>query len=294
MTAAPTPPTPTSVPKAAARPPVRAKQTAAKRPAAPPATPRKPFSLRPRLLPLTIFGAVLLLGARVGDIWTAVATGGEFPDVAGVVASQQVTEGLPPDRPAFAATAAAVMPVQVAEAATGPANGAAEPAPGAADPAASPAPAEPAAAQPTGKAEDRAFTPSEVELLQRLQERREQIESRARELDQREALVQVAEQRLDQKIGELDGLKQEIASLIQQVNEQETAQLDSLVKIYETMKPKEAAAVFEQLDEVVLLDVIGRMRESKLAPIFGAMDPAKASRITALRAARPNLPPLPQ
>lgn len=268
-----------TVPAAAARPPVRAKQPVRKAAKASEKAPRRRFSLRPRLIPATIFAAVLLLGARVGDIWTAVATGGEFPDVARVVASQQVTEGLPPLRPAPAEAA----PVQVAEAPA--AQPAAEQPPAAAQPA--PAPA--AAPQP-----ERSFNPSEVELLQRLQERREQLDARARELDQREALVQVAEQRLNQKIGELDALKAEIGKLIQQVNEQEQAQLDSLVKIYETMKPKEAAAVFEQLGDDVLLDVIGRMRESKLAPIFGAMDPARASKITALRAARTNLPALPQ
>ncbi|MFM2044982.1 MAG: putative flagellin protein FlaA [Pseudomonadota bacterium] len=285
-----------------------ARKPAPRKPAASPA-PKRKFSLKPRLLPVTIFAVVLLLGARVGDFWTALATGGPLPGVTPVVADAGVAELVPPTRPEGAEVTAAQPqrplaaqsvgtssvgtssvgvpsrpPVQVAEA-TPPAQA----------PNPTPAPAtSPSAPAAPGTGTDRTFTPNEVEILQRLQERREQLDERSRQLDQREALVQVAEQRLDQKVAELESLKAEIATLLVQVNEQEQARLDSLVKIYETMKPKEAAAVFEGLDKDVLMAVIGRMRESKLAPIFGAMTPQKAAEITALRAQRSNLPTLPQ
>jgi flagellar motility protein MotE (MotC chaperone) len=52
------------------------------------------------------------------------------------------------------------------------------------------------------------------------------------------------------------------------------------VKIYETMKPKDAAPIFEQLEMAILLDVIERMKEAKVAPIIAAMDPQKAKSLT--------------
>jgi len=56
--------------------------------------------------------------------------------------------------------------------------------------------------------------------------------------------------------------------------------MKSLVKIYENMKPKDAAPIFEQLDMDVLLDIVDRMKEAKVAPILAQMNPAKAKEVT--------------
>ena len=73
-------------------------------------------------------------------------------------------------------------------------------------------------------------------------------------------------------------------------DEETEAQMKSLVKIYEAMKPKDAARIFEQLDLVVLLDVIERMKERKTAPILANMDPERAKTITLELAQRRTLP----
>ena len=59
-------------------------------------------------------------------------------------------------------------------------------------------------------------------------------------------------------------------------------QLAALVSLYEGMKPKAAAAVFDKLDNGTLLELTGHMNPRKLSPILAAMDPDKASRITSL------------
>ena len=70
----------------------------------------------------------------------------------------------------------------------------------------------------------------------------------------------------------------------------------SLVKIYEKMKPKDAAQVFERLEMPVLLKVIERMKEAKTAPILAAMDPGKAKAVTVAIAGKDdsNAPPVKQ
>lgn len=55
-----------------------------------------------------------------------------------------------------------------------------------------------------------------------------------------------------------------------------------LVSLYEGMKPKAAAAVFDKLDTGTLLELAAHMNPRKLSPIMAAMDPEKASRITGL------------
>ena len=78
--------------------------------------------------------------------------------------------------------------------------------------------------------------------------------------------------------------------MIEQRDEKQEAQLRSLVKIYENMKPKEAARIFEGLDMTILLEVIDRMKERKSAPILARMDPDKAKEVTVELADRHKLP----
>ncbi len=134
------------------------------------------------------------------------------------------------------------------------------------------------------------MTDEEIELLQSLSARREQLEAREREFEQREVLLLAAERRIDEKIGELGKLQNTIEGLIVQHDDQSDKQMTSLVKIYESMKPKDAARIFEQLDMIVLLDVVERMKERKTAPILASMNPKRAKEITLELAQRRELP----
>ena len=130
----------------------------------------------------------------------------------------------------------------------------------------------------------------EMELLQQLAERRRVLDQRAAEIDPRWALLSAAEERVQLKIDELADLQFTIENLLIQHDEQEEAQMQSLVKIYENMKPKDAARIFEELDMVVLLDVVDRMKERKVAPVLAKMNPDRAKSITLELAQRRELP----
>lgn len=134
------------------------------------------------------------------------------------------------------------------------------------------------------------MTDEELVLLQSLSQRREELEQRAREIDEREVLLKAAEQRIEQRIGELENLQASIEGLLVQHDEQTETQMQSLVKIYESMKPKDAARIFEELDMEVLLEVIERMKERKTAPILANMDPQRAKAVTLELAQRRELP----
>jgi len=254
---------------------------------------------RPRLLPVTIFAAVLLLGTRVVDIWSVLTTGAAFPDVAGVVAETDTGAGAgvaaKPTGTVPATPSPVDSPAKTAPVASKPATGA----PTALVPSPQPTPSiqnagqnMDAAAVPPGFPEG--FTPTDMEILQRLRERREELDQRALDLDQREALLQVAEQRIEQKIAELQTIKADIQKLVGQAGEQQQAQVESLVRIYETMKPKEAARIFEKLDNQILIDVLSRMKESKAAAVMAAMEPARAEQVTVLLHERRKLPEVPE
>ncbi|MEX2630670.1 MAG: hypothetical protein WD341_12095 [Tistlia sp.] len=130
----------------------------------------------------------------------------------------------------------------------------------------------------------------EIELLQALSERRLQLDRRAAEVEQRAALLSAAESKIDEKIGRLESLQAQIEALLVAYDEQEDKQVESLVKIYESMKPKDAARIFEELEMDVLLSVVERMKERKAAPVLAAMNAERAQEVTQELATRRDLP----
>jgi flagellar motility protein MotE (MotC chaperone) len=123
-------------------------------------------------------------------------------------------------------------------------------------------------------------------VLQGLSGRRAELDRRGTELDQREALLKAAEQRIEAKVQELKQLQGTMEALIRRYDEDEEARKKSLVKIFETMKPAEAARIFEQMDMPVLLDIFERMKERNAAPVLAQMHPARAKQVTAELARR--------
>jgi len=134
------------------------------------------------------------------------------------------------------------------------------------------------------------YSDEEIEVLQQLAKRRDELDLRARQIEEREALVKAAEQKMDQKMGELKALQATVEDLLKQRSDAEEAELKSLVKIYENMKPKDAAQVFEELDMDILLEVVDRMNERKAAPILALINPTRAKELTLELADRHNLP----
>jgi flagellar motility protein MotE (MotC chaperone) len=130
----------------------------------------------------------------------------------------------------------------------------------------------------------------EFDLLQSLAERRQQLERRERRIDQRGALLSAAETRVEKKIAELETLKATIEGLLEQHEAQSNKRIASLVKIYSSMKPKDAARILEELDSVVLLQVIRQMPERVSAGILAEMSAKRAKTITVELAEANTLP----
>lgn len=128
------------------------------------------------------------------------------------------------------------------------------------------------------------------EIIAELIARRRDLDMRERQLEQREALLLATESQVEQKLDELQILREELRSLLDQQEQEEEARIKSLVKIYEGMKPKEAANVFNTLDMEIMLSIVSRMSERKSAPILAAMDPSKARALTVLLAQQVQLP----
>lgn len=233
-----------------------------------------------RLLPVVIFFSVLMLSARVSDIWTGIEALSESEVGIAEAQAQAQTQ---------AQTQAPAAPAQQAQPQPADQNPGSDPLM-AAEPLTMPN-EDPAAIAARMLSDDPTLlTQTEIDLLQKLAERRQEIELRAREMDTREAMLKAAEARIDKKIDDFKVLKATLDDLIKQYDGQQDAQLASLVKIYENMKPKDAARIFEEMEMTTLLMVAERMKERSLAPVMAKMDPIKAKEMTVELAKMRKLP----
>lgn len=130
----------------------------------------------------------------------------------------------------------------------------------------------------------------EMEVLKQLSNRRSLLDQREQELVQKSAILQAAELRVEQKVKDMEKLRSQIKAMLGQLSEEQQTQIDNLVKMYELMKPKEAARIMQTLDMDVSLRVLRQMKPAKSAPILAEMDAQKAKEITMSLAAQHELP----
>ena len=126
-----------------------------------------------------------------------------------------------------------------------------------------------------------AISQAERALLEQLRTRRGELEAREQSIVSRELVLAAAERRLTQRIEELTQLQQRLESMERTRGEREEAGWRGLVRTYENMRPREAAAIFEELELPVVIQILDRMGERKMAPVIGAMRPEKARILTA-------------
>jgi flagellar motility protein MotE (MotC chaperone) len=122
-------------------------------------------------------------------------------------------------------------------------------------------------------------SPAERALLERLGQRREEIEARMRELDMREKLLDSAEKKLGGRVDDLKVLEEKVEGPKKKDAEENQA-VKNLVIMYETMKPKDAARVFDRLSLDVLVPVVQQMNPRKMSDVLAAMSPEAAERLT--------------
>lgn len=138
------------------------------------------------------------------------------------------------------------------------------------------------------------LTKSEVDLLRQLAKRRDELDARAKALDDREALLKATEQKIAAQVQQMQQMKAAYEQAKTARDDAAEANLRRLVTVYESMKPEEAARIFETMEGAVLLDVVTRMGERRLAPILAQMSPAKAQALTIAMANRRALVPAAQ
>jgi flagellar motility protein MotE (MotC chaperone) len=216
----------------------------------------------PRLLPATITAMAALLLLKSGLLLQVAVSHGSRPN--GLIVAV-----------ANAAGAEAAKEKETAEKPHAkPASGSSHGAPATAEAAPPPAAQQPPPGPPP-------ISDSEKALLQELRQRRQELDARADTVSTRESVMAATEQKLAARVSEMQTIQKKLEALDGARKQKEDAGWQGLVKLYETMKPKDAATIFNDLSMPVLLQVLDRMKDSKAAAIMAAMNPDKARDVTA-------------
>lgn len=135
-------------------------------------------------------------------------------------------------------------------------------------------------------AKEAGLSPAELQVLQNLGARRDQLDQQQSNLNTQLALLAAAEEKLDAKAKALEGLKGDVQNLLNQANGREDAEIDRLVMVYQAMKPKDAAPQMTLLDDSVRLPIAAKMKPRALSAILAQMPPAEAKKVTEALAKR--------
>lgn len=117
-------------------------------------------------------------------------------------------------------------------------------------------------------------------VLERLQQRRKQLDKRSRDLDMRESLLKAAEKRVEARVNELKELEKKVQAATGHRDKTQEEHFKGLIAMYEAMRPKDAARIFNRLDLGILVQVATGMKPRSMSAIMAQMAPEAAERLT--------------
>jgi len=123
-------------------------------------------------------------------------------------------------------------------------------------------------------------------MLSALQERETRLDAREVALSDRMQALRIADQEITRKLAVLEAAETELRATLEIAETAAEDDLGRLTKVYETMKPKQAAALFEQMDPRFAAGFLGRMRPEAAAEIMAGLSPEAAHMFSVVLAGR--------
>ncbi len=117
-------------------------------------------------------------------------------------------------------------------------------------------------------------------ILESLQGRRKQLDARMRDLDMRENLLKATEKRVEAKVAELKTVEARVKTEMGDRDKAGEKRFKGIISMYETMKPKDAARIFDRLEMKILIEVATHMSPRSMSEILAQMSPDAAERLT--------------
>jgi flagellar motility protein MotE (MotC chaperone) len=139
---------------------------------------------------------------------------------------------------------------------------------------------------PSGKGIGTVDTCGTGALIERLKAREASFVEREAELNARAARIEVAGERLAAMMAALEETKAALDATVSRVDGAQARDIDHLVTMYSTMKPKRAGALFDEMDVSFASELLARTKPEAAAMILSNMEAKKAFTISVLIARR--------
>ncbi len=120
----------------------------------------------------------------------------------------------------------------------------------------------------------------EIEYLSKLAARRAELDKREALLIEREKALEITAKKQKEKNEDLKKLKEAIEAALNKTDKTQTDRFSKLVKIYEGMKPKSAAQIFDRMDISILKEITPLMSQRKISTIMEQMNVVKAKELS--------------
>jgi len=125
-----------------------------------------------------------------------------------------------------------------------------------------------------------------LSLLQAIQEQKQSLETREDRFANRMKALELAEASLKQQEENLIVAEERLAATLALADDAAENDLKKLTNVYETMKPKAAAALFSEMAPEFAAGFLGRMRSDAAGAVLAALAPEKAYKISIILAGR--------
>jgi flagellar motility protein MotE (MotC chaperone) len=118
------------------------------------------------------------------------------------------------------------------------------------------------------------------ELDRQIEERRRQLAREEESLTSLRRALEAAKQELLQEGARLEGLQRELQSTLERKSKAEDERLEQIARVYAAMRPREAAAALEKMDDDTAAAILERLPGRSVGRLFDVMDKDRVRELT--------------
>lgn len=134
--------------------------------------------------------------------------------------------------------------------------------------------------KPAVEVEKETWTPEEIALFKKLDDRKRALDERESEISKMEEELQKQKKELQEKIGQLEQLRNKIAATLDEKVKGDGERVEKLVAFYSNMKPQSAAKVIQDMNEDLAVEILGKMKQKSAAEILNLISSDKAQKLS--------------
>lgn len=114
-------------------------------------------------------------------------------------------------------------------------------------------------------------------IIEILDQKERGLKRREATLEAREADLRAAEAELNARLEEIKKVRADIEEMLVELDDLQKERVTTLVKMMESMRDKQAAAILNETEDAVALEVLMRMNVAKAGKAMAKMDAGRAA-----------------